>query len=223
LPGLQVKEMLLSVAQYNSKKHIYFTEKVKFNEMGSSSGITLLDEFRRYTLTGKSSDTSRLKSRVGDSISNINDANIYWVREEFEQDAQTKTHVLPPNMEANEMQGITVDEFIRVQHQLYDHQVHLLFNLPHAITNISSRDRSKQEDHTLSEEQYANIRGLCDFLQRVAETTYADIYDAPHVQCVLRARPRLSIGNSDDVKKLFECGVFTQRDAFALRHMFLPN
>ena len=219
----QTKKLLLSVARHNSVKHIYFTEEVKYNDMGASSGITLLDEFRRYTLTGKASEHSRLKSRIGDSISNVNDANIHWVREEFEQDCQTKTHVLPPNMEAHEMQSINLDDYIRIQDQVYDHQVHLFFNLPHAIANTSSRDRSRQEEHTLSEEQYTNIRSICNFLQTVAENTYSVIYDTSHVQIALKARPRLAIHSSDDVKKLFECGVFTSRDTVRLRQLFFPD
>jgi len=169
------------VARHNSVKHINFTEEVNNNDMGASSGITLLDEFRRYTLTGKASEHSRLKSRVGDSISNINDANIHWVCEEFEQDCQTKTHVLPPNIEAHEMQSINLDDYTRIQDQVYDRQVHLFFNLPHAIANTSSRDRSKQEEHTLSEEQYTSIRRICNFLQTVAENTYSvTSYMTPH-------------------------------------------
>ena len=56
-----------------------------------------------------------------------------------------------------------------------------------------------------------------------AEQTYSAIFSAPRVQVRLRARPRLAMNSADDVKKLFECGVFTQRDVFQLRTMFLQQ
>ena len=75
----------------------------------------------------------------------------------------------------------------------------------------------------LLDEQYTNIRCICDFLEKLGEDTYRIIYKTTHVKFSLRARPRLSISNADDIKKLTEAGILTQRDTFKLRRMFLEN
>ena len=51
------------------------------------------------------------------------------------------------------------------------HAVHVLFDLPYSVIVHSAQDRSKAAEHLLSEEQYTNVRALCDFLQTIAEQT----------------------------------------------------
>lgn len=216
----QYRQMLNNIVSYNSRKHVYFSEKINFNELGSSSGLSLLDEFRRYTVTGKASDRDvKMFTQRGKLLNSVNDAHMHWINNQFDDDIQK--HVLPPNMEAHELQSVDVDEFIKNQDLIFQHQVHMFFDLPYSIGARSALEKVHQTEHLLSEEQYTNIRCLCDFLQKLAGTVYSDIFDTENVEVTLRARPRLTLTGADDIKKLFECNVLTQRDAFKLRNMFL--
>lgn len=218
------RAQLRDVATHNSRKHVYFTEQIAPGQLGSTGGLNLLDEFRRYTLTGKPSMVPphmRMWSNDGRRLESVNDAHLHWIRNEFED--STTTHVLPPNVEAHEMQPIPVDDYLVNRENGFQHMVHAFFNLPYSTARASVNDQSTQHEQLLSEEQYTNIRSLCNFLQATAEQTYSAIFSAPRVQVRLRARPRLTMNSADDVKKLFECGVFTQRDVFQLRTMFLQQ
>ena len=219
-------QMMHEISQFNSKKHVLFTEKINFNELGTTSGIALLDEFRQYTLTGKFSerDSTRFRTRTGQVLSNVNDANHFWVQDQF-NDADFIRHILPPNMEATEMQQIVIDDYFLQQSGWFDHAVHMFFDLPYSITTQSTRrDRmTNQETRVLSEEQYTNIRCLCDFLQSVGEATYVKLYTCKDCTFYLQARPRLSIDSADDVKKLVECGVFSVKDNVKIRDLFFQK
>jgi len=213
---------LKAVAAYNSQKHVYFTGQIAPGQLGSTGSLNLLDEFRRYTITGKHSmlpPHMRMWANDDRRLESVNDAHLHWIRNQFED--STATHVLPPNVEAHEMQPISVDDYLMQQENDFQHTVHAFCNLPYSIARSSVSDQATQHEQLLSEEQYTNIRSLCNFLQTVAEHTYAKIFAAPRVQVRLCARPRLAMNNADDVKKLFECGMFTQRDVFRLRTMFL--
>ena len=101
---------LKDIATHNSRKHVYFTEQIAPGQLGSTGDLNLLDEFRRYTLTGKHSmlpPHMRMWANDGRRLESVNDAHLHWIRNEFED--STATHVLPPNVEAHEMQPITVD------------------------------------------------------------------------------------------------------------------
>lgn len=214
------REMLRNIVAFNSQKHVYFSEKINFNELGASSGLSLLDEFRRYTVSGRSTDRDvKMFTQRGKQLNSVIDAHMHWINNQF--DETIEKHLLPPNMEACELQSIKVDDHIKIQDVVFQHQVHMFFDLPYSIGARSALEKVNHTEHLLSEEQYTNIRCLCDFLQRLTETVYRDIFKTEGVEVILRARPRLTLTGAEDIKKLFECNVLTQRDAFKLRHMFL--
>ena len=161
----------------------------------TTSGIALLDEFRHYTITGEFAEreSTRFKTRTGQVLPNMNDANFHWIRSEF-QDANTEPRILPPNVEAKEMQQIQIDDYLLQQSGWFEHAVHMFFDLPYSITTQSTRrDRmTNQETRVLSEEQYTNIRGLCNFLQTVGELTYTKMYKCKNCAFTLHARPKVN-------------------------------
>jgi hypothetical protein len=210
--------MVHDVAVQNSQRHMYFSEKLNMGELGAPSGIHLLDEFRRYSITGKHSDI-RMRANTGNNLHTVNDAHIHWIQDVFHDVAET--HVLPPNVEAHEMQKMEVDEFLLAQDSNFMHAVHVFFDLPYSVSVHSVQDRTKAAEHILSEEQYTNVRALCDFLQTVAEKTYKEVYKTVDVTVAISARPRLSVNGTDDVKTLFECGALTARDIASIRQQFL--
>ena len=219
-------QMMQDMASFNSQKHCLFSEKISFNELVTTSGIAQLDEFRHYTITGKFTerDSTRFRTRTGQMLSNINYTNYYWIDSEFRDD-NLIPHILPPNLEAKEMSQIPIDDYLLQQSGWFEHAVHMFFDLPYSITTQSTRrDRmTNQETRVLSEEQYTNIRCLCDFLQTVGETTYNKMYGCTDSDFFLQARPRLSIDSADDVKKLVECQVFSAKDHVKIKSLFFQQ
>lgn len=217
----ECRQMLRRIVEFNSQKHVYFSEKINFNELGSTSGLSLLDEFRRYTVTGRSSDRDIMYTKRGKQLHSVNEAHLHWINDQFHENIEK--HVLPPNMEACELQSVMVDDYIKNQDLVFQHQVHMFFDLPYSIGARSALEKVHQTEHLLSEEQYTNIRCLCDFLQRLSCMVYMDIFKTDNVEVTLHARPRLSLASADDIKKLYECNVLTQRDAFKLRNMYMTR
>ena len=204
----------------NSSRHMYFSESINPGELGAPSGLHLLDEFRRYSLTGQHSDM-RLRSSQGKSLHSVNDAHIHWIKDVFEDAAET--HVLPPNVQAFECKKLDIDPLLGEADVKFMHAVHVFFDLPYSVSVHSVRDSTKAAEHVLSEEQYTNVRALCDFLQMLAEQAYSTIYKTTDVSVAIRARPRLSFNSPDDVKTLIECGALTARDLAQIRQQFMQQ
>lgn len=220
-------EMLGQAASYNNQRHVILTEQLDLKEQ-TTSGIQLLDEFRRYAISGThpTSSTSviqRLRARDATPLQSVTEATHRWIRDSFETEESVKTHILPPNVNAQELQNITIDDHIKNCMREFNESVHVYFDLPCAFASSHTQDRTENTEYMLNEEQYTNIRTLCDFLQNVAETAYNFIFKTENCVVQLRAKPRLSLKCADDVKKLVECGVFTQRDLMKLRQMFLQG
>lgn len=219
----QTREMLHNIAMHNCRKHIYFSEQINTQQLNATSGLNLLDDFRRYALTGERAAAPaghvRMQANNGRPLNSANDAHMHWIHETF--DHAIAAHVLPPNTEAHEIQPIAIDDHHLHQDTVFQHTVHTYFDLPYSVARSTITEKATQHEQLLSEEQYTNIRNMCNFLQFAAERTYTEIFKVSRVQVRLRARPRISMSSADDVKKLFECQVFTQRDVFQLRSMFL--
>jgi hypothetical protein len=204
----------------NSHRHMYFSETINPGELGAPSGLHLLDEFRRYSLTGQHSDM-RMRSSHGASLHSVNDAHIHWIKDVFQDVAQT--HMLPPNVQAFECKKMEIDPLLGEVDVKFMHAVHVFFDLPYSVSVHSVRDSTKAAEHVLSEEQYTNVRALCDFLQELAGQAYSKLYKTTDVSVTIRARPRLSFNNTDDVKTLMECGALTARDMVQIRQQFMQQ
>ena len=221
------KEMLRQAAVYNNQRHVLLTEQLDLKEQ-TTNGIQLLDEFRRYAISGTHPTSSasviqRLRARDSTPLKSVTEATHRWIHESFESEESVKTHILPPNVNAHELQNIITDDYSKNCVREFNESVHVYFDLPCAFASSNTHDKTANTEYMLNEEQYTNIRTLCDFLQNVAETAYNFIFKIDNCVVQLRAKPRLSLKSADDVKKLVECGVFTQVDLMKLRQMFLQG
>ena len=185
--------------------------------------IQLLDEFRRYTISGAhntllTSALTRLRARDNTTLESVNDAKCKWMQDTFADEAQLKAHVMPPNTHMTELGTVAVDEYMKTFEYEY---VHLFFDLPVAIVNQSSTDQPQHSQHLQSDEQYTNIKALCDMLQYVATQAYREAFKTTKAEVRLQAKPRLAINSVDDLKTLAEGGVMTMADLKRVRKQFL--
>ena len=107
--------------EWNSSKHIVETENVDLKDQ-TTSGLQLLDELRRYHLTGFHNNMThnnllRLQNRDGYYMQSVRDGIFHYVRSKFSDsstDAMAPSsknaccHIMPPNVQVQELQELSI-------------------------------------------------------------------------------------------------------------------
>lgn len=216
---------------WNMQKHVAVTERIDLKDQ-TTSGIQLLDEQRRYNLTGTHNNiihNSLLRLKGAGHTQNVGDAFNYHVRSEFQNKGHEEgfsnnasVHIMPPNtdlIELNPMDsGIQVDE----KRKNFKDAVHTFFGLPDLSMSQTSQATTK-EATDMHREQYANLLNMQQKLQYLGEEAYSNCFDVNlyEVQVCLRPLPRFEIMNVTDIKTLFDTGIFTPADMSHLRRQIL--
>ena len=221
--------IVMEKERWNTHKHLVVSEKLDLKDP-TPSGMQLLDDMRRYSLTGQHNMMQGAMShyysrRDKTRLESVVDANHAWVLSEFSKDdssAQALPHIMPPNSETSELTPLLSNDVLPQLRQQYHESVHVFFNglnMPHAGAKYVGSSGSEQA----SRAQHVTVLGMCDFLQRVAANMYSESFDVPvgDVTCKITARSRLEINSTADIKALVECGVITDNDKARLREMYL--
>lgn len=222
----QVMQAAVEIERFNSAKHIVLSETIDLKDQ-TSNGIMLLDEFRRYRLTGYhpgAAQATAMRMRHApevQKINTVNDANMAWVKSEFGNDESIRTTVLPPNMTVTELQPISSNKDLVLERSNWSNIVHSFFDIPSQEGTQGKVNAA--EANLLSREQFTNIRQMCDILERLVSFAYIKCYPkAKSVACKIDPQSRLCVNTTDDVKKLTEAGVITPADSATIKDMFLP-
>jgi len=203
---------------WNFEKHIVITETVNLSDQ-TTSGIQLLDDVRRYTLSGEHalmghSGVLRMKNRHNKELKNTNEAKLEWVHEEFAGSQHNKgavVHVLPPNMQAVELSIIQSNgEFDQASRHFIE-SVYAFFHLTR-LPSISSERVDKQEHQDF--DQYLHLQTVRKFLCVLAQAAYARCFkvDRATVKFDLIGAQRLRVTSVEDLKTLCEWNIFDDRD-----------
>ena len=226
----RMEQRIDDVIEWNSKKHITSSERVDFPKDQTTDGITLLDEFRRYALTGDHMGVTRqfmtLNGLKGDLLrQNATEMNAAWVQHKAfgkaEENDHARVHVLPPNTDIVELSNLDLKINPQELHSLFQEQVYLFFNI------------TAQQDvgHTAGAAQYASrsevkhMRMLGIFCTRLAEFAYACCFDvnADDVTAELPQPSGMFIQSADDVKKLSESNILLPGDSLKIRKRLMNN
>lgn len=226
---MQRDDHIISKAiEWNSKKHIVVSETVNLQDQ-TTSGISLLSEFRNFLLSGEENNANsfiRLRSRkTGKTLNSYNDGVFSWLNDVF--DESTETHVLPPNHTSQELQSIPLTD-IGAGHlrEQFSQLVHEFFGVDVAqgknSSNFGAGSSSSADAETMSRNQHAEATSLAMFLESVLEKAYTESFNVEHGQVKVRIRPqaRLSISTTDDVKKLKESEFLNPAHGKKVRQMF---
>ena len=135
--------------EWNSSKHVIVTEQVDLKDQ-TTSGLQLLDEQRRYQITGKHNNLMhnnllRLQNRDGFYLDNVNDGIFSHVRSEFADGhdrvaPSTKRaccHIMPPNVQVTEMQELNTPD-LALNEQRFITTVYAHFNSKAAFSFSTS-------------------------------------------------------------------------------------
>lgn len=226
----RMEQRIDDVMEWNSKKHITSSERVEFPKDQTTDGISLLDDFRKYALTGDHLGVNRqymtINGMKGDLLrQNATQMNADWVqRKAFGLDEETnhaQVHVLPPNTDIVELSNLDLKVNPQELHDMFQQQVYLFFNI------------TAQQDvgHTAGAAQYASrsevkhMRMLGLFCTRLAEYAYACSFgiSPDDVTAELPQASGMFIQSADDVKKLSESNILLPGDSLKIRKRLMNN
>ena len=215
---------------WNREKHIAVTEKIELKDQ-TTSGLQLLDDVRRYSLTGRhhsivNSSSMRARSRLNDTIDSASEGVWQWCKDTF-RDQQDPTnsvanvHLMPPNTEIHELNNLESSPMLQLMIETFQNEIYAFFDLP-GMNQLSSSKASGVSD-VMSRQQYANIQHMTSFLQQVIELGYGKAFDTAValVECKLTPLPRLELKEIADLKVLTEVGILNPQDKMRIRGIFM--
>ena len=211
---------------WNSNKHIAVTEKIDLKDP-TTSGLQLLDELRRYNLSGMHSNMSenstRLRTNRNESIAPANEGTFAWLDSVFHRNATkaAEVHLMPPNTEITELGAMDTNQFVDYSHNLYTNAVYTFFDMPGHSDLAGSRATGSSEQ--MSRHQHMAINSVLLFLQKLGEEAYAVAFktDPARIVCKMTPITRMEIRDMADLKTLFEIGVITPHDSSRMRSNYL--
>lgn len=226
-----VQKIVQEANMWNKDKHVAITEQFDLKDQ-TTSGIELLDEVRRYTLTGQSGIAPIVRMRrangAGDSsaLHSVNDANIHWLQKQFEGDQDSKSarfHLLPANMNISELSTITVGQEMQTLISQYRMNVHDFFDMPN--TDQAAGHSNAVIGAQLSRQQYNQILATNTFIENMLEICYKvqfNLDEDAAVDVTLHPQSRLEINNFADIKAICEIeGFMSGDDKNQIKKLFL--
>ena len=210
---------------WNTYKHLALSEKVDLKDQ-KTAGIQLLDEYRRYNLTGYHNNMPhnpmfRLHHN-NNKLHSVNDCSFAWVKDVFQEEADNaKVHMLPPNMDVHELQPMQTNQFIEYCHNHYNNAVHMFFDMP-AYAHFAGSKATNATDQ-MSRQQYLSIQNVSVFLEHVSQEAYATCFkiDPSKVKCKMKSYSRLEVKEINDFKVLSELNIMTESDKSKLRKLYM--
>tara|TARA_B100001540_G_scaffold284144_1_gene276226 strand:- start:54505 stop:55710 length:1206 start_codon:yes stop_codon:yes gene_type:complete len=219
--------MLTECNQWNAEKHVAITETVDLKDQ-TTSGIQLLDEMRRYTLTGQHghgpTGIMRMRSRDNQKLNTVNDATISWLQDQFaakEGGKEAKFHCLPPNMNVQELTTIEAGRELQTLIDDFTTSVYSFFDVPRLSEIGGSNTTSSGEQ--MSRHQYLNVLSTCQFMEHVSRIAYCASFQIEYadVSVTLSPQTRLEVHSAADIKALVEAEMLTPADKQQIKRLFM--
>ncbi len=218
--------MISECNRWNAEKHVAITESVDLKDQ-TTSGIQLLDEMRRYTLTGSHghgpTGVMRMRSRNNQTLDTVNEATMHWLKETFtDRDGgkDAKFHCLPANMNIQELSGIEAGRELQLLLSDFESAVYAFFDVPR-ISDIGGSNTTSSGQQ-MSRNQYLNVLATCQFVEILARKAYALSFkvDMAKVTVVMNPQTRLEVNSAADIKALADAELFTDGDKKRFRNLF---
>lgn len=212
--------------EWNASKHIAVTEKVDPKDQ-TTSGLQLLDEQRRYFLTGHHNQLRhdhllRLRNQDGQFQRTVTEGIFSHVRSEFSEydecmvgSKRACCHIMPPNVEVQELSPMEENIDEEGMYVRFARDVCTFFNVQGAVPGITGGDKTKATVsaavQSMDESEHRQYSVICAFLERLGAYAYAKAFgvDIDAVQFHFRPVP-IRDPDNPDVQKL-EAEVETER------------
>lgn len=184
--------------QWNSSKHVVVTEQCDLKDQ-TTSGLQLLDEQRRYYLTGhhnqmRHDNLLRLRNQDGLFQSTVAEGMFAHVRQEFDDydehapaSKRACCHIMPPNVQVTELGPLQDDTDINAIKERFARDVFTFFNVnSNKLSGVSKSTVASVE--SMDEGEHRQHVQMCRFLERIGAYAYAKCFkiDTSNVKFVLR-------------------------------------
>ena len=212
------------VLAWNSTKHVTTSERVNIPKDSTTEGVSLLDDFRRYLVTGQHLGISRnymtLNGMRASLTENPMKLSSSIIQEQFDKADSAQVHVLPPNTDVNELSSLELKTNMLELHDMMQRQVTEFFQMP-MLTDISGKDISS----FVQRQELKQMRHMSNFCSRLMQYTYAAIFDVAEktVEVDLPQPSSMHIHTADDVKKLHESNTLLPSDKLKIRKRMMHN
>lgn len=219
-----MQERLMSVIEWNSTKHIATSERVEHPKDQTTEGISLLDEFRRYLITGTHSGVNRFYMTLnGDAPPHSSDPtelSAAHIHSSFgaigraSEHSESSVHVLPPNTDMSELAAVDPKLNMLEIQELFQRQVIQFFHMT-AQPDINQKNKRAYAELTDVKYMRHMARFGCDLLQ----FTYACLFDTEikDVRVFLEEPSALALESLEDVKGLAEMQILLPSDKLKIR------
>jgi hypothetical protein len=218
---MQLTEQKLEhVLLWNSTKHITTSERVNVPKDSTTEGISLLDDFRRYLVTGQHLGLSKnymtmngLRAAMSENPMNLSST---MIRDEFREvdEKSANVHVLPPNTDVSELSSLELKTNMLELHDVMQRQVTEFFQTP-MLTDVSGKEISS----FVQRQEVKQMRHISSFCCRLMLFTYACVFDVPEktIEVEMPEPSGMHIHCADDIKKLHESQTLLPSDRLKLR------
>ena len=223
----QIRQQILEATHWNCQKHICVSENVDLKDQ-TTTGIQLLDELRRYKLTGAHSqlnDGVRMRSKRSQAdLGTVNDGQFAWIHSEFNDESTpgARVHILPPNHELHELQPVPHSEATQYIDDAFARAVAAFFDVPVPDGQTQRSSNTNAAVEQTSKNQYEVILNMTRFLSTLGQEAYARCFNSKRgsIRLTINPAPRVDVSSAGDVKDLFEAGVFREFDKPKLRKRY---
>lgn len=236
---LNLMETVHTTNKWNASKHLVITEQVDLKDQ-TTSGIQLLDEQRRYQLTGQHNNIShnsllQLQNKnTGKRIASVRDAIFTHVRSEFDGGGEGKyemfdenapgskracTHIMPPNLQVQELSSLPLMNITEIDAK-FANAVYSFFSVSGGMaTQIGSKTSSSASSESLSQEELQTYQFLSKFLCYLCEMAYATCQkiDSSMVKASMRTMTKMDASSSSDIKAYADAEILSGGDKQGIR------
>lgn len=223
------EQKLARVIEWNSTKHITTTERVDVPKDATTEGISLLDDFRRYLVSGQHLGLSKslmtLNGPHAAFVQNPSALSSHLIRKQFDAPSEgapvkTDVHVLPPNTDVAELASLDLKTSMLELQDLMNRQVAEFFHMS-MLADINRNEPGA----AMQRNELKHMRQMTHFCTALGRFAYACVFDVPetNVEVQLQEPSGMHIQSADDVKKLHESNTLLPSDRLKLRKKFMQN
>lgn len=220
----QTETRLQQVLAWNATKHITTSERVNIPKDSTTEGISLLDDFRRYLVTGQHMGLSKnfmtmngMRSAFAENPMHVSAS---MIQQQFAENAQESTHVhvLPPNTDVSELSNLELKTSMLELHEVLQRQASDFFQMP-MLGEMNGKDVST----FVQRQENKQMRHISNFCTRLMQFSYAAIFDVAErtVEVQMPEPSNMHINCADDIKKLHEANTLLPSDRLKLRKRFM--
>ena len=207
---ITIHDSITTSIKNSEKVNVIISEKIDIKDQ-TLNGIQMLDDARLYMMKGSTPlQQYDLGVRLsGARTDTVNLEREYAMRQTNEMQQKVELTSIPPNSQVTALAAnSTHTDVLKESYRQYVNACYSHFGIPVAQTDSSgSQSESQQSNNCI------NVTLISQMVQQLLEQAYARCFgiDADQVSVTL-SNPKLEVKQLQDIKTLWECGIFSESE-----------